>query len=102
MLLLCSGSATHNLGEIGGGRGAAPWASRFLGWMYDALVNAGGDRSKILGWQKAPEARRAHPREEHLAPVFVAAGSSNMRAVRRVYTEVVAQTLGLDAYSFDD
>ncbi len=48
--------------------------------MLDSLYGcqiAGEERAALLrAWEQAPGARHAHPREEHLLPLMVAAGAA--------------------------
>jgi len=79
--------------------GTFEWARKFEIWMNDrftTLMGAGKDAKKsddptdaqvqavldIANWRtKAPYGARAHPTNEHLVPLFVAAGASAPAAV---------------------
>jgi 4,5-DOPA dioxygenase extradiol len=79
VLLVGSGSMTHNLGEIGDDPNApvAEWARAFDGWVANVLADFEIDR--LLAWRaEAPHARRAHPTNEHLDPLFVTAGAASL------------------------
>ncbi len=56
--------------------------------MDDACTaHAGADRtSRLASWRAAPRAREAHPREEHLLPLLVAAaaGGDSKGAAQRL------------------
>jgi aromatic ring-opening dioxygenase catalytic subunit (LigB family) len=41
----------------------------------------------LSSWQMAPNARLAHPREEHLIPLLVAAGASLHDQGRRIFRD---------------
>lgn len=75
VLIVGSGSSYHNLrawGPTGTDAGIA-----FEAWLQDVLPRSGADRAEALtGWLDAPSARIAHPREEHLIPLMVAAGAA--------------------------
>ena len=99
VLILGSGGVTHNLGELAA-PGAAPmaWASDFSDWIHDT-INA-GDNDALLDYRRlAPQAARNHPTEEHLLPLFVAAGAGARG--RRVHTSTTYGSLMMDAYVFD-
>jgi aromatic ring-opening dioxygenase catalytic subunit (LigB family) len=51
-------------------------------------------------WQSAPYARFSHPREEHLAPLFVAAGAGGEGPGTRVFGD---EPMGaaISAYRFN-
>ncbi len=79
-----SGMSYHNL-RMFGPRAGAP-SEAFDAWLTAAVERRGG---RLADWAKAPGARESHPREEHLAPLFVAAGAAGEDPGRRVYTDVV-------------
>ncbi|GJI88435.1 hypothetical protein RugamoR1_15980 [Rugamonas sp. R1(2021)] len=43
--------------------------------------------AQLLEWEKAPAARMAHPREEHLLPLMVALGAAEDEAAAVPYHE---------------
>ncbi|NQD78654.1 dioxygenase [Pseudomonas sp. CrR14] len=100
VLLIGSGSITHNLGEVDFGNEAedgAPWAVEFRDWVVDKLLN--DDLSALLDYRRqAPHARRNHPSEEHLLPLFFARGAG--AACRIEHQGFTLGSLGMDIYSF--
>ncbi len=78
VLILASGTATHNLREIGGRDDEAippAWVSEFANWLNHTVI--AGDRTALIDYQRlAPYAQRNHPTPEHLLPLFVAIGAS--------------------------
>ncbi len=79
LLLLGSGSLTHNLHEFRPGAtvddAAEPYVLEFAAWVREALER--GDVEALLAWeQRAPHARRAHPTPEHLLPLHWALGAA--------------------------
>jgi aromatic ring-opening dioxygenase catalytic subunit (LigB family) len=76
VLLLGSGLSYHNLRALMA-RGASRTALIFDEWLGKAATAAPETRTKLLTeWESAPEARSAHPREEHLLPLMVVAGAA--------------------------
>jgi len=75
VLILGSGSSYHNMAGVDARAVAASRA--FDDWLQQALCGStGADREALLArWAAAPSARHAHPREEHLLPLMVAAGA---------------------------
>jgi Catalytic LigB subunit of aromatic ring-opening dioxygenase len=74
VLIIGSGSITHNLSAIQGApidAAAAAWVSDFSQWMQVQLqTNA---RAALLDYRvKAPFVARNHPTEVHLLPLYVA------------------------------
>jgi aromatic ring-opening dioxygenase catalytic subunit (LigB family) len=75
VLILGSGMSYHNMRGFGG-RGRAA-AETFDEWLGDAARAAPAERdSQLSSWDRAPSARDAHPREEHLLPLMVVAGAA--------------------------
>jgi 4,5-DOPA dioxygenase extradiol len=103
VLVIGSGSFTHNLGRL---RGSAPGAPppadvvAFADWVNDALVQHRTD--ELLAYRcKAPYAALQHPTEEHLLPLFVALGAAGESAVAsRLHTSTSYGALRMDAYAF--
>jgi len=80
VLVIGSGSATHNLAEIrfGGGMPAG-WATVFDDWLCAAAT--AGDVDSLVDYRKrAPHAARNHPSEEHYFPLLVALGAAGVGA----------------------
>jgi aromatic ring-opening dioxygenase catalytic subunit (LigB family) len=52
-------------------------AETFDAWLRAAATADPAQRDRLLAqWSEAPAARQAHPREEHLIPLMVAAGAA--------------------------
>lgn len=77
ILLLASGGAVHNLGEVSFDdkeRGARRWAAEFDGWVAARVADL--DAGALVRWKaEAPHAARAHPTTEHFDPLLVAIGA---------------------------
>lgn len=75
ILILASGGAVHNLRQFHiDDRNAADWAVAFDQWLFDRI--SAGDAEALVDYKRRrPEARLAHPREEHFLPLFVALGA---------------------------
>ena len=104
VLILASGSATHNLREFRGNAPAsepATWAMQFGEWLADTLES--GRTDDLLDYRdRAPQAVRNHPTDEHLLPVFVAAGAGTPGvSAKRIHTSYAYGVIGMDAYRFD-
>lgn len=75
VLIVGSGSLTHNLREFGRPVSDPEYARAFADWVRDAVEQ--GDISALVDYRnRAPFARRAHPTEEHFLPLLVALGAS--------------------------
>lgn len=78
VLIVGSGQSYHNLrGFMAGGGRTDREAEAFDDWLREAML-AGADRHRALTeWAKAPGARAAQPREDHLLPLMVVAGAAS-------------------------
>ncbi len=100
VLIIGSGSLTHNLRHVQRGHDAAPlpYVQAFQDW-YAEQVKA-GDTDALLAWEtRAPGAGQAHPSDDHLMPFYVAWGAGDGAGVRLV-DEVAYGALAMDAYQF--
>ena len=75
--ILGSGNLVHNLGRVDFSGTTPPpgWAAEFDHWIADVLSRRDWD-SLIDYARRAPALSLAHPTEEHLRPVLVAAGAA--------------------------
>jgi aromatic ring-opening dioxygenase catalytic subunit (LigB family) len=84
VLIIGSGLSYHNLGLFG--PGAREPSNAFDQWLADVMASPPDQRtSAVLAWETAPFARVCHPREDHLAPLFVALGAAEDARATRVY-----------------
>jgi aromatic ring-opening dioxygenase catalytic subunit (LigB family) len=99
VLLIGAGMSFHNLRAMGDPRMTVP-SQQFDAWLTAAACAPADARSEQLSqWDKAPSARLAHPRHEHLLPLMVAAGASE-RPGRKIYSELVLGTM-IAGFAFD-
>ncbi len=100
VLIVGSGMSFHNLrAYFRVETGAA--AREFDEWLTKAVESPEGERDAFLtDWLSAPNARFCHPREEHLIPLFVAAGAGGEAPGRRVFHD---EPMGaaISAFRFD-
>jgi 4,5-DOPA dioxygenase extradiol len=77
VLIIGSGSLTHNLREIGHtDPNNTRYAIEFTAWVREHLKNK--DVDALVDYRRrAPHALRAHPTEEHFLPLLVALGASD-------------------------
>jgi len=76
VLILGSGMSYHNMRGFRSGNGQST-SIVFDDWLVAAATAAPEARTqKLCEWEAAPEARNAHPREEHLLPLMVVAGAA--------------------------
>jgi 4,5-DOPA dioxygenase extradiol len=104
VLILASGSLTHNLYEFRGQGVDAPvpdWVSGFGSWMKGRLE--ADDRAALLDYRRAaPWAAENHPTDEHLLPLFVALGAAGAAAhATQLHSSFEHGVLAMDAYGFN-
>jgi 4,5-DOPA dioxygenase extradiol len=76
VLVVGSGSLTHNLYEFRQHIRDPEYAQAFASWIADAVARH--DTASLLGYRElAPFGQRAHPTEEHFLPLLVALGASS-------------------------
>ncbi|HWS79290.1 MAG TPA: class III extradiol ring-cleavage dioxygenase [Thermomonas sp.] len=76
VLVIGSGSLTHNLYEFRQHVRDPDYAQAFADWVADAVQLR--DIAGLVDYrQRAPHAARAHPSEEHYLPLLVALGASD-------------------------
>ena len=105
VLVIGSGSFTHNLREIRFGNNAEqieaePYVEEFGNWMKAKLADH--DLDALLDYRsRAPHAVRAHPSEEHLLPLFIALGAADdWTAQQHFDTGTTYGVLRMDAFAF--
>ena len=106
VLILGSGSITHNLQRVFAGgldadieRPATPESTAFRDWF--AQRGAAADWPPLLDYRaQAPHAALMHPSDEHLLPFYVAAGAGGQAPALRIHDSLTFGDLGMDAYAF--
>uniref|UniRef100_UPI0035CBA01B DODA-type extradiol aromatic ring-opening family dioxygenase n=1 Tax=uncultured Sphingomonas sp. TaxID=158754 RepID=UPI0035CBA01B len=104
VLILGSGSFTHDLSRFRDYYHAvhapAPdWVDAFADWMTLALEQ--GRVEDLLAYRSsAPQARRNHPTEEHLLPLFVALGAGDGANTSHLHASTTHAILRMDAFAF--
>lgn len=99
VLILASGGFVHNLRALDMRGGGEPdWSTRFAGYLDAAILERRTD-DIIRYRENAPDAGRAHPRDEHILPLFVAYGAGE--TAKRLHRSATFGSLRMDAYSFE-
>ena len=108
VLVIGSGSFTHNLGEafkllrVGIRVAEVPaWVESFTSWMNQRL--AANDVAALLDYRRsAPFAVENHPTDEHLLPLYVAMGAAGDNATARlVHDSAEFGVLAMTMWRFD-
>ena len=102
ILILASGAVTHNLSDFfTGDRDVAPlsYVNLFADWVADQLAKE--QSQTLLNYRmESREGSQAHPSEDHLMPLFVAAGSGT-GIPKRYVPETTYGILAMDAYVWE-
>lgn len=75
ILIIGSGSATHNLAELSLHQSTPLWSHDFIKWLQKN-VNTMNLTALAEFYQQAPHAKRAHPTPEHFLPLLIVAGAA--------------------------
>ena len=102
VLLIGSGLTYHNMRGFGLDR-STQVAELFTHYLDDAIaqqdVHVRDER--LLQWEHAPAARQAHPHEDHLMPLLVAAGAAGSSHGSVLFNESVMK-IPMTSYVFGD
>jgi 4,5-DOPA dioxygenase extradiol len=100
VLVVGSGSLTHNLYEFRQHIRDPEYAQHFADWVRAAV--AARDVVALVDYRRrAPHAGRAHPTEEHYLPLLVATGASfGTDAARLVEGGMTHGVLSMDSFAF--
>lgn len=97
VLILGSGMSWHNMAGFSPAFTARSQA--FDAWLSATMADPAGRHEAIRHWDRGPYAREAHPREEHLAPLFVVAGAAEGEPGRQVFHDV-AMDVAISGFAF--
>jgi 4,5-DOPA dioxygenase extradiol len=103
-LVIGSGNITHNLRDwhTATQRGGidADYAKRFSDWIENRIGAQAVD--DLLNYRREqPDGIRAHPRDEHLLPLFTALGAAGPDAERMAFHRGISEfVLAMDGYLF--
>lgn len=102
VLIIGSGGATHNLAEYGRfaqDADAEPYVEAFDEWLALTLEN--GEVEDLLAYrQRAPQARRNHPTEEHFLPIFAPCGAALGGRGKRLHQHITYGVLSMAAFAW--
>jgi aromatic ring-opening dioxygenase catalytic subunit (LigB family) len=100
VLIVGSGLTYHNMRGFNQDSAVAD-AQAFTQYLNDAvaLPDARARDEKMLQWERAPRARLAHPREDHLMPLLVVAGAAGGDQGQILFSENVMK-VPMTSYAF--
>lgn len=103
VLVVGSGSLTHNLHDLRATAVPAGYAEAFAEWVWRTLAK--GDVDALLAYrEEAPHGARAHPSEEHFLPLFFALGAAGeaWHRVTRLDGGIDHGVLSMDSFVFGE
>ncbi|MCK8515839.1 dioxygenase [Methylonatrum kenyense] len=91
VLIIGSGMSYHNMQRFRFDDAELdPDSVAFDAWLRDTVPLPAAEREqRLAAWVRAPGGRAAHPREEHLLPLHVAAGAANQDTGRQAFQDRV-------------
>ena len=101
VLIFGSGLTYHNLRKFG--PDGSKVSEEFGDWLTEAVVTPDSEKRDrdLKNWTRGPQARLAHPREDHLIPLMVAAGAAGKEPGRVLFTDRF-NGIKMWSYSFGD
>jgi aromatic ring-opening dioxygenase catalytic subunit (LigB family) len=102
VLIVGSGLNYHNMRGFNQERSTED-ATAFTGYLNEAIAleNVHERDEKLLHWEGAPRARSAHPREDHLMPLLVAAGAAGSDVGQVLFSEQIMR-IPMTSYGFGE
>ncbi|MGA2398842.1 MAG: class III extradiol ring-cleavage dioxygenase [Steroidobacteraceae bacterium] len=90
VLIVGSGMSYHNMHAYRTPAATEP-SEVFDHWLTETVSDRDLQHrwARLLRWSDAPAARNAHPREEHLLPLMVAAGAAQNAPGERIFSDTV-------------
>lgn len=99
VLIVGSGSLTHNLYALRFGMEQDEPSAEFARWVRESVAR--GDRERVLrALEIAPHARRAHPTPEHYLPLPIAAGAAPIDEAEVLEGGMSHGVLAMDSFVF--
>jgi aromatic ring-opening dioxygenase catalytic subunit (LigB family) len=100
VLIVGSGLTYHNMRGFGN-PASTPVATAFENYLNVAVTqpNAAVRDQMLVDWERAPSARQAHPREDHLIPLMVVAGAAEADRGERIFVDHVL-AVAMASYQF--
>lgn len=99
ILIICSGSATHNLFELSRNPTPPSWATEFIDWLHQTVLSNNTQELSLFR-RLAPHANKAHPSDEHFLPLLIAAGCSAQQQSTLIHDSYEYGSLNNSCFSF--
>ncbi len=99
ILIIGSGSATHNLGQLNLQGHKTQWADEFVQWLQSTVKNNDYQAMCHL-YDCAPFAAMAHPSAEHYLPLLIAAGAAQEETSQLIHDSYELGSLNNSSFLF--
>jgi 4,5-DOPA dioxygenase extradiol len=97
ILIIGSGSITHNLQHISNSTEIPNWVQDFNDEIFAKLT--AGDVLSLLKWKNFPYALQNHPTAEHFIPLLIAIGAAKKKfKAQRLHHSFDYNVLSMDSY----
>lgn len=105
ILILGSGSSFHNMqGFFDKASDTMQKATRFNNWLQTTMQSKAYSenvrRARLVDWAEAPDARYAHPREEHLLPLHVCYGTNFKAADKAISLTLLSKPASMFVWHY--
>ena len=100
ILVVGSGSATHNLMRLSHESAPPSWAVDFVAWLQNAVIHRQHDQLVNL-YSQAPYGKLAHPTLEHYVPLLVASGVHFSGSAELIHDSYEYGALNNSAFIFE-
>ncbi|UTV80067.1 dioxygenase [Acidithiobacillus sp. YTS05] len=92
VLIIGSGNSFHNVRVMmspAQNRQSQQLGLEFDDWLTKTIASSTSEevRERLSNWYKAPGAKFSHPREEHLAPLFVVTGAARESLGEKIFED---------------
>lgn len=101
ILIIGSGSATHNLSKLSRNSSPDHWAIDFVTWLQKAVENKDYEQLTNI-YSCHPSARIAHPSLEHYVPLLIAAGTAKNEEAKLIHDSYELGNLNNSCFKFGD
>ena len=103
-MIVASGNVTHNLRDwqltAMTGQRTPDYVHQFADWVHEQMT--AGHTGNLLNYRQTQTAAvQAHPRDEHLLPLFTALGAAGADArAEAFYRGIYDHVIAMDGYAF--
>jgi len=99
ILIIGSGSATHNLSALTLNQPTPTWAINFVKWLQRTISTM--DLAALAElYHKAPHAKYAHPTPEHILPLLIVAGAASKEKSQLIHDSYEYSSLNNSSFLF--